>query len=210
MIPELDFPHLKVIEVIAPEAIIVLPPGALASLLRGSALRQPRDSQAEEWAEALVRELGAAPVLLNLGASKPANRWLPERFGDVARELARDLPVCLVGGPADRVRVVAGMAVSPGVHDLVGTTSLSQLVALARRARLFIGCDTGPMHIAAALDTPVLALFGPADPGVTGPYGAGHRILRESGSAQPARMEDLTLESVLGAARAMLALPVGR
>jgi heptosyltransferase-1 len=171
----------------------------------------PREPQAEAWAEELVRELGAAPVLLNLGASKPANRWPPERFGEVARALERDVPVCLVGGPADRVRVVAGVAVSPGVRDLVGTTSLAQLVALARRARLFIGCDTGPMHIAAAVDTPVLALFGPADPAVTGPYGSEHRVLRvPSASAQPPRTEDITVEMVLEAARALLAQPVGR
>jgi len=171
----------------------------------------PHDARAEAWAEELVRELGAAPVLVNLGASKPANRWPPERFGEVARALARDVPVCLVGGPADRVRIVAGMAVSPGVRDLVGQTSLPQLVALARRARLFLGCDTGPMHVAAALDTPVVALFGPADPAVTGPYGSGHRVLRAPpAGGQLPRMEDLTVELVLGAARARLAQPVGR
>lgn len=171
----------------------------------------PRDPKAEEWAEALLRELGAAPVLLNLGASKPANRWAPERFGALAQELARELPVCLVGAPADRVRVAAGLATSAGVRDLVGATSLPQLIALTRRARLFIGCDTGPMHIAAALDTPVLALFGPADPEVTGPYGAGHRVLRvPSASLQPARMEDITADMALDAARAMLAQPARR
>jgi ADP-heptose:LPS heptosyltransferase len=71
--------------------------------------------------------------------------------------------------------------------------------ALVARARLFIGCDTGPMHVAAALGRPVVALFGPADPRRTGPWGKGHAIVRV-----PPRMEDITVELVLRAARERL------
>jgi lipopolysaccharide heptosyltransferase II len=178
----------------------------------------PRGPAAEGWAEGLVRELGAPPVLVNLGASKPANRWEPERFGALARALHASgaVPVCLTGGPADRPAAERARATAgSGVLDLVGATTLPALVALARRARLFIGCDTGPMHIAAAVGTPVIALFGPADPSRTGPFGEGHRIVRVPPSCAPchrqtcnqvrhACMEDITVEHVLAAARASL------
>jgi ADP-heptose:LPS heptosyltransferase len=63
----------------------------------------PDDAEAGAWAERTVRELGAAPVIVNLGASKPPNRWEPERFGRFARRCARELaPVVLTGGPQDR------------------------------------------------------------------------------------------------------------
>jgi heptosyltransferase-3 len=108
-------------------------------------------------------------VLVNLGASKPANRWAPERFGALARALSEDrLAVCFTGGPDDRAAAErARTAAGNGPRDLVGQTSLRQLLALLRRARLFVGCDTGPMHLAAG--TPVVALFGPADPPAQGP-----------------------------------------
>ena len=165
----------------------------------------PVDPEAEGWADAFVQDIGAAPLQLNLGATKPENRWPPERFGELALALAdgHDRPVCLTGGPADRETADAALAVcgaGAGIHDLTGATSLRQLVAFSARAELFIGCDTGPMHIAAACQTPVVALFGPADPRRTGPYGAGHRVVR----AASRRMADVTVEDVLGAVRTSL------
>jgi lipopolysaccharide heptosyltransferase II len=182
--------------------------------------RLPRDAGAEAWADALVDALGAAPVQIGLGATKPANRWEPERFGRLAARLARerDVPVCLTGGPADgaaAARALRAAGGEAGVTRLVGETTLRQLCALSARARLFVGCDTGPMHVAAALETPVVALFGPADPRRTGPYGAGHRVVRVPPACAPcnrrtcnqprhACMEDITVELVLGAAREAL------
>jgi len=180
----------------------------------------PTDPVAEGWAAELVRELGAAPIIINVGASKPANRWLPERFGQLAalcrREL--DLPVCLTGAPHEQsIAREALEAAGPdsGIHDVVGQTSLRQLVALLDRARLFIGCDTGPMHLAAATGTQVVALFGPADPRRTGPFGESHRVVRVSPECAPcnrrecnqprhACMDDITPELVLQAARETL------
>ena len=195
----------------------------------GAAARVPRhrfarDEAAEAWAEALLGELGRAPGLVNLGASKPANRWEPERFGRLARALVEelDVPVCLTGGPTDRPAAERARAEAGArVRDLVGATSLRQLVALSRQARLFVGCDTGPMHLAAAVGTPVVALFGPADPARTGPFGTGHRVLRVPPPCAPcerktcdqprhACMEDLTVELVLAAVREALAKPVVR
>ena len=165
----------------------------------------PSDPEADAWAEAQVERMGAAPLQLNLGASKPENRWPAERFGELTVALRRELgvPVCLTGGPADRETAEVALGVAgrtpEGVHDLVGQTSLRQLVSLSARARLYVGCDTGPMHVAAACGTPVVALFGPADPRRTGPFGVGHRVVRPASR----RMDDIPVEEVLEAVRAM-------
>ena len=178
--------------------------------------RLPPDPAAEAWAEGLLAELGGAPLLLNLGATKPANRWAPERFGELARRLSRERPIPLVltGGPAERQAADAALAAAgelPALHDLVGRTSLRQLAALAARARGMLSADTGPMHLAAAVGTPVVALFGAADPRRTGPWrGAegGHAVLRTQPDCSPCNlrrcdrprhdcMEDLGVEAVL-------------
>jgi ADP-heptose:LPS heptosyltransferase len=86
------------------------------------------------------------------------------------------------------------------VHDYTGRTDLRQLIELCRRARLVVSADSGPMHVAAALGTPVLALFGPADPAATGPWGLQHRVLR----APRLSMEELPVKPVLTTARELL------
>jgi len=181
----------------------------------------PSDHEAEATAHKLVSELGAAPIVLSIGASKPANRWDPLRFGELAVLLRRQLeaPVCLIGGPGDREAGEHAATViddEPGVRNLIGDTSLAQLVAICREARLFVGCDSGPMHIAAATGTAVVALFGPADSRRTGPWGNEHRVVRVPPPCAPcnrktcnqprhACMEDITVEHVMEAVRERLA-----
>ena len=169
----------------------------------------PEDPQAEAWAGSLVEELGAPPLVLCLGASKPPNRWMPGSFSSLATSILSEAacPICLVGGPQDRElfgETIAGLQSAQGITDLVGRTELPQLISLFRRSRLFVGCDTGPMHLAAAVELPVVALFGPADPRRTGPYGDGHRVVRSRTGA----MEDLTVPEVLDPIRAALAAHV--
>jgi len=168
----------------------------------------PPDAEAAAWAKDKAGELGGAPVILNLGASKLPNRWPAERFGELARALGAELdaPIVLTGGPADRSAADAALLACRGsATDLVGATSLRQLYHLMDHARLFVGCDTGPMHLAAARRLPVVALFGPADPRRTGPWGAQHRVARSPDfdptvPFQSARMADLTVETVLATA----------
>ncbi|MEX1024682.1 MAG: glycosyltransferase family 9 protein [Planctomycetota bacterium] len=159
----------------------------------------PTDDAAER---AIEMQLGdTRPIVVNLGASKPKNRWSASGFAEVVRELAADGPVAVTGGPDDRALFPELFAeLPPGVLDLVGRTNLLELAALARRARTVVTCDTGPMHIAVATGAPVVALFGPADPGRTGPYGAGHRIVRPRGESR--RMADLEARDVVAAVRA--------
>ena len=173
----------------------------------GPTHRFPDDPEAERWAEELVGGLSKAPILINVGASKPENRWPPERFGELARRCAVELErsICVTGGPADREageRAWSSLAGLDEVRNLVGATSLRQLIALARRARLFVGCDTGPMHLAAAARTPVVALFGPANPGRTGPWGELNRVVRAPGLS--GSMEDVGVDLVFSAVSELL------
>ena len=78
------------------------------------------------------------------------------------------------------VSISEGKAVS-----LAGKTNLKELIAVMRKAKFAVSNDSGPMHIAAALGIPVFAIFGPTDPGRTGPYGEGHKIIRADVSCAP-------------------------
>lgn len=169
----------------------------------------PVDVEAERWATERVAEWGGAPVLLNLGASKPLNRWPGERFAKLAHALigCGAAPVVLSGGPADRelfAEELGALSGVPGVHDFVGATSLLQLAALARQASLMVSCDTGPMHLAAAVGCPVVALFGPANPARTGPYGQGHVVLQSPERNGERSMEGIEVSPVVAAVRQLL------
>lgn len=138
----------------------------------------PSPPEAARRAEEIVSRSGA-PLLLNLGASKPEKLWPTESFRELAAALLDEGrgPVVLVGGPGD-VDAAAAVARGLDVLDLAGRTSLADVWELSRRSRLMVTADTGPMHLCAAVGTPVVALFGPGDPARTGPFGPGHVVLR--------------------------------
>jgi heptosyltransferase-1 len=93
-----------------------------------------------------------------------------ERYGQVARALAGCGVQGIINyGPGEETLAREAEAASEGTAKAVAC-SVSELIALTRRARLFVGGDTGPMHLAAALQVPVVAIFGPTDPGRNGPY----------------------------------------
>ena len=173
----------------------------------GAVQRFPEDPAAEAFAEQLVCALGRPPIVLNLGASKPENRWPARRFGELGRRILDEvgLPVVLTGGPGDAAlgaEAWEALGDKVGAQNLVGQTGLLQLLELMRRARLVVSCDTGPMHLAAAVQTPVVALFGPADPGRTGPFGEQHRVVRAPGV--PGSMAEIDVGLVLSAVRESL------
>lgn len=123
----------------------------------------------------------------------PAARWQskqadPGTFSAVGDWLARtrDLPVALVGVPEERslAQAISRRMRTPAL-DLCGRTDLELLMALLEGARVVVSTDSGPMHLAAALGTPVVACFGPTAPWRTGPYGRGHRIVRAGVSCSP-------------------------
>ncbi len=144
-----------------------------------------------KWADNWLDERGigtARPLTaLNPGASWPAKTWSAERFAELARGLIERLnaTVLLVSGPGQREAIA-------GLHALVGhfcpvveTDSLTRLAALIDRCDLYISNDCGPMHIAVAVGTPTIGLFGPSRPEIWFPYskGDGHVALRAETNA---------------------------
>ncbi len=119
-------------------------------------------------------------VAVNPVATWETKLWSEEGFAAVVRGLvAAGCRVVMSGGPGDCETVARIIGEShEGVIDLCGRTSLSELAALYSICDLVISTDTGPMHIAAAVGTPVLAIFGSTAPWRTGPCGAGHRVVR--------------------------------
>ncbi|MCF3628135.1 glycosyltransferase family 9 protein [Thalassospiraceae bacterium LMO-SO8] len=134
-------------------------------------------------------------------AHRPAKRWPADRFAALARHLSgQGITPLLIGGADERALHDAILAAAPGARSLCGETSLLDLAALARRAALAVGNDTGPMHVAALAGAPTVVLYSHAsDPALCAQRGAQVTILRE------ARLSDLTLEDVL---KVLPALPL--
>ncbi len=137
-----------------------------------------------------------SPLILALcpGAEYgPAKRWLPERFAEVVRTL-HEQTGCewkLFGVAKDR-EVAAAIVQAAGVPvtDRVGQTTLAQLIDELRACDLLVTNDTGTMHLAAYLGVPVVAIFGSTEPALTGPLGAGHRVLRHHVECSPCFLRD--------------------
>ncbi len=141
----------------------------------------PRDADAESVTASLIGERRGF-VILNPGAGWGAKMWPAARFGQVAKELAKDGLCSLVNyGPGEEELAKAVETGSEGAARAI-SCSVSELIALTRHARLFIGGDTGPMHLAAALKIPVVAIFGPTNPARNGPFGTRSIVLRSASS----------------------------
>jgi heptosyltransferase I len=128
------------------------------------------------------QELRGGFVAINPGAGWDSNRWPIERYAEVARNLGQHAVRSVVtwGGPQERQWAEAIVAQSGGAALLAPPTSLLELAALLKRARLFVGSDTGPLHLAAAVGTPCVALFGASSAAGCGPFGPGHVCLQEA------------------------------
>jgi heptosyltransferase I len=113
-------------------------------------------------------------ALINPGAAWPNKRWPPERFGAVAGAIRDRYGVRsrVLWGPGEEALAAAVVASSSGAADLAPPTTIPDLFALASGARLMVSGDTGPLHIAAAVGTPIVALFGPTFPERNGPWAA--------------------------------------
>jgi heptosyltransferase-1 len=145
----------------------------------------PRDERQEAWAEEELARHGFVPhdfAILNPGAGWGAKCWAAESYGQVARGLAKlGLPSVVNFGPNEEALAQAVVQAGNGAAWAL-PASLSQLIAMMRRARIFVGGDTGPMHLAAALRVPVVGIFGPTNPARNGPYATEAIVLRSSES----------------------------
>lgn len=151
----------------------------------------PIGKEDEGAAEQLLVESGVRLdqpfVAINPVAKWPTKLWPAERFRELAeRLLEKCFQVVFTGSKEDRPLIdeIACMLSAPAVR-LDGRTTLKVLAAVYRSASVVVSTDTGPMHLAAAVGTPVVALFGPTAPWRTGPYGEGHVVLRAGVSCSP-------------------------
>jgi heptosyltransferase II len=138
----------------------------------------PPPGVVEEWRERLA-PTGETLVGLFPGSNAPARRWDPDRFAELARALVRQgARVVVLGSGAERSLTAAVAAGAPGVVDLGGRTDLPGLAAVLSLCGLFVTNDTGPMHLAAAVGTRTLTLWGSSDPSEVHPLGADDRRIQ--------------------------------
>lgn len=137
----------------------------------------------------LGRGPGRRPfAIVNPGATWLTKRWPPERFGAVARGLAGELgfPVVATWAGAEEKKAAEVIVAAAGKDAwLAPDTNLRQLAALTAQAGLFVGNDTGPLHLAVALGVRCVAVFGASDPLRNGPFGRQHRIQAGGPECQP-------------------------
>lgn len=126
-------------------------------------------------------------VAIHPSASCPSKRWMPDRFAAVAERLVKEkgARICLVAGKRDALYAQAVEQAMPAtpIVNFSGKLTVSELAALMRRSRLLISNDSGPVHIAAAVGTPVIDIFGRNQQGLSpkrwGPLGSGHIVLHK-------------------------------
>jgi heptosyltransferase I len=176
-------------------------------------LQLPHDLATEQRIHERLAEAGLENlVIINPGAGWGAKRWPAQRYGAVARALACcGLRSVVNYGPGEDQLAREAEQASEGAAKAFAF-SLTELIALTRRAKLFIGGDTGPLHLAAALQVPTVAIFGPTDPARNGPYGTRSIVLRNPASPTSHRrrpqpdegMLEITVHAVVDAARRLL------
>ncbi|MBG0779908.1 MAG: glycosyltransferase family 9 protein [Desulfotignum balticum] len=128
-------------------------------------------------APGILQTLPKKYVVMAPSAGKPANQWPAEKFGELASRLSLPSVVIASGGEAGIADTVVAHAKGNAI-SIAGKTGLKELIPVISRAAFFVCNDTGPMHLAAALNIPVFAVFGPANPVRTGPYGDIHTVIQ--------------------------------
>jgi len=153
-------------------------------------------------------------VIMNPGGGWRSKCWPPENYAALIRQLAgiRHDQILLTGSPAEEP-MIRGILQSPAAQRArYIPTTLVQFIALAERARLFIGGDTGPLHLAAAVGAPIVGIYGPTDPVRNGPFAADDIALSNQGpishtrrGANPAYLSGISVASVVAAVEERLA-----
>jgi heptosyltransferase-1 len=156
--------------------------GAIGERLQAARVTFPVNRAAEAWCDGVV-DKAKKLVVMAPSAGWGAKEWPAERYGAVAAQLGRAGLGVVVNAVPGGDSVAEGMvAASEGFARDV-PCSVGQMIALMRRAALVIGGDTGPLHLAAALERPVLAIYGPTNPERNGPFGgAPMKVLRDVSS----------------------------
>jgi len=155
----------------------------------------PIPQSAVSGVETLLAQHGvnrADIMIMAPGTIWETKHWGSDRFAKVAGHfLSKGFAVILIGSRRERVVCEEVAALAPGVIDLAGMTTLSELAALIRRSAISITNDSGPMHLAVALDRPVVSIFGPTDPIWIGPYRRADAVLHADLECSPCYLRKL-------------------
>jgi ADP-heptose:LPS heptosyltransferase len=150
---------------------------------------EPGDAGLRIPESVLLPELPRPFAIIHPGTARPEKYWVPERWAAVIQHLqsAHQLHCVLTGGsdPFEQAHLAEIQRLAPGVTNLAGTMSLLTLAALTREARLVVSCDTGIVHLAAAFQTPQIALYGPTNPFHWRPRHARAVVLSAASPAEP-------------------------
>ena len=163
----------------------------------------PEDATSEARADEFLAASGLKPhdrvVIVNPGAGRADKRWPPERYAELAGRLRDDgaASVVVVWGPGERA---VAETIAHGGAILAPPTDVAGLIALLRRASVVVASDTGPLHLAAAVGTTCVGLYGPTRAERNGPYGHGHGTIQSPAGAMTA----ITVPDVLAAVQARL------
>jgi lipopolysaccharide heptosyltransferase II len=181
----------------------------------------PLTSDAIQAADRFIIERGidrTKPLIAlncSVGEARPARNWFPERFAALADRLTKELnaAVIFVGGSQDRELVRNVMAaMNQKAVSAAGELSIEHSAALLAQCACLVSSDTGPLHLATAVQTPVVGLYGSTDPRRTGPIGRGHRVLIKEFPCVPCEekhcplgirvcMREITVDEVFEAVR---------
>ena len=192
---------------------------------QGKNLFMPLKPESEKWVKELFRQEGIREadrlLAIHPAASCPSKIWPPERFAQTADKLAQNygFKILVIAGPKD-VKLAEALVkhLRSSVINLAGKTSITQLASLLKRCSLFISNDSGPVHIASAVGTPVISIFGRNQAGLSprrwGPVGLKDKILhKEAGcieclahncQKQFACLKAISVEDVVAAADSIL------
>lgn len=214
--------HIKLRQAHVIDQACELLSAAIGQSLTAAPVILPVYAEAELWCDTLLHTASQGrkegPVLVAPTAGWGAKAWGVERYAALAQHLQSEGYAVLVndvpGFPSQEAE-----AIRQGSGATIVPSTVAQMIALARRAALVIGGDTGIVHLAAALSRPTLALFGPTDPARTGPFfpGANVSVIRNPDSAVDHRryteteagLAKVRVEEVFAAAMALLNKPAG-
>jgi heptosyltransferase-2 len=156
------------------------------------------------WPEFSGLSPDTALIAVHPFSSNPAKQWPPGKFQEMIREVAASpARVVVIGGPEERCRTDQMIPSGNAAVNLVGRLTLRQLAGLLQRVRLLVSNDSGPVHLAAAVGTPTVVLFGGTDPATGprrwGPWGSGHTVLHRP------QLSEIPVDEVLKALHPALA-----
>ena len=187
----------------------------------------PCSPEAEHRVDEGLAALGARKfMVINPGGGWTSKRWPPERYAELVRDLEEEdgYRVLLTGSPAEEPMIHGILEQAKTGRAAYFPSTLVEFMALVRRARLWVGGDTGPLHLAAALGTPIVAIYGPTNPARNGPFQASDITLRSGGpedrvdrrthwhageARRPTHLEGVTVGAVRAAIRQRLAAADG-